>query len=103
MADAPKRFRSFQEFWPYYVAEHSKRLTRGLHFVGTALTLGCPILALAISRWWPLLAMPITGYGFAWTAHFFVERNRPATFLYPAYSLVADFVMFAKMLTGKMG
>ena len=74
-----ERFESFEEFWPYYVGEHAKPLTRTLHFVGT--TCLWPILALAVlvSPWW-LAAAPVAGYGFAWGGHFFVEKNRPATF-----------------------
>ena len=96
------RYASFGEFWPFYVREHSKPMTRTLHFVGT--TLLWPILALAVlvSPWW-LLAAPVAGYGFAWSAHFFVEKNRPATFTYPVWSLVGDFRMYWLMLRGAMG
>ena len=98
-----ERISSFREFWPYYVSEHSRRLTRGLHYVGTGGLFAVLVAALATGRLWLLLLLPVVGYGFAWAAHFFVERNRPATFTYPLWSLGADFVMFGKMLRGQMG
>jgi hypothetical protein len=97
------RFRTFEEFWPYYVREHSHRLNRALHFVGTTGVICCVGAAVVTGSLLPLLAAPICGYGFAWMGHFFVEKNRPATFTYPLWSLRADFVMYAKTLAGKMG
>jgi hypothetical protein len=97
------RVDTFAEFWPHYVREHARPLTRGLHYIGTAGLAVTIVAALTTGhlRW--LLLLPVVGYGFAWTAHFFVERNRPATFTHPLWSLRADFVMFAKMLRGQMG
>ena len=92
---------SYEDFWPYYVSEHSLPTTRTLHFVGTALVLACVALGLLVSPWW-LLAAPVAGYGFAWVGHFFFERNRPATFTYPLWSLRADFRMFRLILLGRM-
>ncbi len=92
---------TYEEFWPYYVSEHSRPTTRTLHFVGTALVLACVALGLLVSPWW-LLAAPLAGYGFAWVGHFFFERNRPATFTYPLWSLRADFRMFRLILLGRM-
>jgi hypothetical protein len=97
-----KRFQSFEEFWPYYVREHSKKLTRQMHFVGTTLAVVSVAGALFASRRWLLLGAPFAGYGPAWISHFFIERNRPATFSYPLWSLQADFVMWSKMLAGTM-
>lgn len=100
-AGTAPRFSSFESFWPHYVAEHAKPLTRWLHFAGTALLV--PVLAAAIlhSPWW-LLAAPVAGYGFAWAGHFFVEHNRPATFRHPYWSLRGDLRMFRLMLAGRM-
>jgi hypothetical protein len=92
--------RTYDEFWPFYLAEHSKPATRLLHYVGTALVFVALALAVATRNWWWLIAMPIAGYGFAWFAHFGVERNRPATFTYPAWSLYSDFRMFFVWLAG---
>lgn len=98
-----QQFRRFADFYPFYLSEHSNRTCRRLHFVGSSLVLGV-VLAVAIgslSPWW-LLSLPLIGYGFAWVGHFFFEHNRPATFTYPLYSLIGDWVMFRDMLVGKI-
>ena len=96
------RFNSFEEFWPYYVLEHSKKTTRRFHFAGTSAALGVIAYGLLSRRYKALLLAPLCGYGAAWVSHFFIEKNRPATFDYPAWSLRGDFVMFAKMVRGTM-
>ena len=95
------RLSSYEEFWPYYVSEHSLSSTRTLHFVGTALVLACLCAGVLGSAWW-FLAAPFAGYGFAWVGHFFFEHNRPATFKHPFYSLAGDWVMYKDILTGKI-
>ena len=94
--------RTFAEFWPHYVRDHSHRGNRRLHFVGTLLVLLLALAAPATGYWWLALALPVVGYGFAWIGHFLLERNRPATFRHPFWSLAADFKMFALMLIGRM-
>lgn len=94
---------SFADFWPYYLREHSKPQTRALHYVGTSLVVVIAVFAVATGRWWWLLAMPVAGYFFAWVGHFGVEKNRPATFKYPLWSLAADWKMWAYWLTGRLG
>jgi hypothetical protein len=98
-----QQFASFAEFYPYYLSEHSNRTCRRLHFTGSALLLGVLLAVLigSLSPWW-LLAIPLIGYGFAWVGHFFFEHNRPATFSYPLYSLLGDWVMFRDMLVGRI-
>ena len=97
-----QRIQSFREFWPFYVGEHANPLNRKLHFIGTTLVLICALTALATQRWWLFALMPVCGYSFAWVGHFIIEKNRPATFKYPVYSLAADFVMYGKMWAGAM-
>ncbi len=98
MADLKSK--SYAEFWPRYLAEHSRPQTRRLHFLGTALAIVLVVLAAALGRWWPLPLAIVSGYAFAWAAHFFVEKNRPATFTHPLWSLVSDFRMFGLWLVG---
>ncbi|MFP4208185.1 MAG: Mpo1-like protein [Wenzhouxiangella sp.] len=94
-------FASFAEFYPYYLAEHADVRCRRMHFIGSWLVLLALVLALIHSPWW-LLAMPLFGYGFAWLGHFLFEKNRPATFKYPFYSLLGDWVMFSDILRGRV-
>lgn len=96
------RFTSFDEFWPYYLQEHAKPRTRALHYVGTTLVFLVAAYAVFSGNLWWLLAMPVAGYFFAWLAHFTVEKNRPATFTYPGWSLMADFKMYFMWLGGKL-
>lgn len=97
-----KRFASFREFYPYYLSEHGHRTSRRLHFIGSCGVLAFLALALVQrdARW--LLAAPACGYGFAWVGHFVFEKNRPATFRHPLYSLMGDWVMFKDILTGRI-
>jgi hypothetical protein len=96
------RIASFREFWPYYVREHKLPITRGLHFVGSTLVLAIVAAAVVTGRPWLLWATPVIGYGFAWVGHFGFEKNRPATFKYPLYSFLGDWVMYGKILSGTM-
>jgi hypothetical protein len=97
-----QRYQSFAEFWPFYVREHSVPACRALHFVGSALAVAVLVAAILYSPWL-LVAVPIVGYGFAWIGHFMIEKNRPASFKYPLWSFIADWKMWALMLTGRMG
>ena len=96
------RYKSLNEFWPFYLKEHQSRLNRQFHFVGTALSLILIVVAVLSLHWEWLWGVPLLGYGFAWTGHFFIEKNRPATFKYPIYSLISDYKMFFWMLRGKL-
>ena len=97
-----REYQSFGEFWPFYLREHSKPRTRALHYAGTSLVIAIAAFALVTGRWLWLLAIPLAGYGFAWIAHFRVEKNRPATFTYPLWSLGADFRMWWLWITGAL-
>ena len=95
-------YSSFAEFYPFYLNEHRNRSCRRLHFVGSTLVLAVIVLAVLSGhlRW--LWLMPLIGYGFAWVGHFAFEKNRPATFKHPLYSLAGDWVMYGQMLRGKI-
>lgn len=92
MSDA--RFTSFREFYPFYLQEHSNRTCRRLHFIGTSSVLTLLLAVVITGNWVWLWAFPVIGYGFAWVGHFVYEKNRPATFKYPLYSFMGDFVMY---------
>jgi len=95
-------FTSFEQFYPYYLSEHSNLTCRRLHFVGSTLVLVTLAWVLVTGNWAMVWLLPLLGYGFAWVGHFFFEKNRPATFTYPWYSLMGDWVMYKDILTGKI-
>lgn len=94
--------KSFAEFWPFYLQEHSNPTNRKLHFIGTSLVHLILIYAIVTQQWNLLWIVPVMGYGFAWVGHFIIEKNRPATFKHPLWSLMGDFKMFYLMLFGKL-
>jgi len=96
-----KKYQSLKEFYPYYLSEHQHPTSRLLHFVGTGLVLVVLGLAIALENYSWLAGIPVLGYGFAWVGHFFFEKDRPATFTYPFYSLASDFLLFFDLLRGK--
>ena len=95
--------RTYDEFWSFYVAEHSKPATRALHLAGTTIGICLLIYFVATGRWYFFPLFFVVGYAFAWFAHFFIEKNRPATFKYPLWSFISDLKMISLMLTGRMG
>jgi hypothetical protein len=94
---------TFAEFWPHYLAEHSKPATRVVHFAATLAWLALLAAGVATRTWWLLALIPFVAYGLAWFSHFFLEKNRPATFQHPLYSLLADHKMAFYMVTGRLG
>lgn len=101
-AQTTERYQSFAEFYPYYLQEHSNPVCRRLHYAGSLLVLAILAYALLSQQWLWLLAMPLAGYGFAWIGHCVFEKNRPATFQYPLYSLMGDWVMLKDAFTGRI-
>jgi len=97
-----QKFSSFNEFYPYYLAEHRHPVCRALHYIGSMLVLCLLAYTLLNQQWHWLWLLPVIGYGFAWLGHFLFEHNRPATFKYPLYSLAADWVMLKDFLTGQI-
>ena len=97
-----ERFRSFSSFYPFYLGEHSNRMSRRLHFIGSWLVLLMLLMAFITRSYAWLVFVPVFGYGFAWVGHFFFEKNRPATFRHPIWSLMGDWVMFKDILMGKV-
>lgn len=93
------RIATYDEFWLHYLREHSKPATRALHYIGTGLSIAA-LFSFVGGEFWALPAAIIYGYGFAWVGHFFIEKNRPATFTYPWWSLISDFRMFWLWIAG---
>ncbi len=98
-----KTLTTFEAFWPFYLGQHSLPATRWIHFVGTTIAALNLVMAVVYLAPFYVLSALFSGYLFAWVSHFFVEKNRPATFTYPAWSFVADWRMWALMATGRLG
>jgi hypothetical protein len=96
-----RNFRSLEEFYPFYLTEHQNTTSRILHFIGTGLVILMIPASLLFHSPLILFLIPVVGYGFAWIGHFFFEKNQPATFKHPVYSLASDFLLFFDLLSGK--
>ena len=102
MNPPPTKFNSFSEFYPFYISEHSNKTSKIVHFIGTCgifILLAATVITKNLNFLW---FVPLSGYGFAWLGHFKFEKNRPASFKYPIYSMTGDFLMFWHLLTGKL-
>jgi hypothetical protein len=97
-----KRFESFKEFYPFYLAEHAHPICRLLHFIGSLVIIALLAFILISQHWVYFIIIPVIGYGLAWIGHFVFEKNKPATFQYPLYSLMGDWVMFKDILFGNL-
>jgi len=102
MTNQTTKFSSFNEFYPFYLKEHSNTVCRRLHFVGSTLVLLILAYVIISADIRFAIALPIVGYGFAWIGHFFYEKNKPATFKYPLYSFIGDWVMYKDILTKRI-
>lgn len=98
-----KEYKTFEEFYPYYLDQHREFGTRVTHFIGTSLFLGILITAIVRQQWVLVPVSIVCAYGFAWVGHFFIEKNKPATFKYPWMSLKGDFKLYFEILLGKQG
>ncbi|PRP89524.1 membrane protein [Planoprotostelium fungivorum] len=101
MSKPSKVYRSWDEFYPFYLTEHSDPVCRGLHVAGTTGVILLALWIIVTGNWFSLWLLPLCGYGCGWTGHFFFEKNKPATFKYPFYSLISDFRMWFDVVTGK--
>lgn len=97
-----ERYRSFRDFYPFYLSEHANRVSRRLHFTGTSIAAGLLIAGFVTGNWWLLGLALVQGYAFAWVGHFFFEHNKPATFKYPAFSLMGDWRLWWDILRRKI-
>jgi hypothetical protein len=97
-----KKYTTLRDFYPYYLTEHQDKTCQILHFIGTSLFFFFLIFAFVSGDLRYLIACPLMGYGFAWVGHFFFEKNKPATFQYPLFSLISDFILYFHILTGQL-
>ncbi len=97
-----KDYKCFADFYPFYLSQHKSKACRRLHFIGSLLIILLVFYVLYSANWPLLYLLPVVGYSFAWAGHFIFEKNTPATFTYPIYSLMADWVMFKDIIIGKI-
>ena len=97
-----ERIKTYKEFYQFYLTEHQDRTCRILHFIGTFLVFALAIAAVYTGQNYLWALVPLMGYGFAWVGHYFYEKNQPATFKYPLWSLISDFKMFFQLLFGRI-
>jgi hypothetical protein len=97
-----KEYKTFNEFYPYYLSQHCNTYYKTLHFIGTSLVIALTISSIVMFDLRLLLYVPLAGYIFAWVGHYFFEKNKPATFKYPLFSLLSDFRMYYELLTLKI-
>jgi len=102
MMTEQSRFQSFAEFYPFYLREHSHPVCRGLHYAGSSLGVVIAVIAIVSAQYLLIIAALVVGYACAWVGHFFFEHNRPATFKYPVWSFMGDWVMLTHFLTGRL-
>lgn len=95
------QFRTFADFYPFYLGEHTNSVSRRLHFIGTSIAFVLLVTALVTQLWWLLAAALVQGYAFAWVGHFFFEHNKPATFKYPRLSFMGDWRLWWEIVSGK--
>jgi hypothetical protein len=95
-----ERYKSFEDFYPYYISEHDHKYTKLMHFIGTSISIYFLIKFILSFNFLFILYALLSGYGFAWVGHFFIEKNKPATFKYPFYSLIGDYKMYLEILQG---
>ena len=101
MSQQEGKFKTFAEFYPFYLQEHSNPVCRMLHYLGSILVLIVLYHSISTGQLINLWLLPVIGYGFAWVGHFFVEKNKPATFKYPFWSFIGDHKMYLEILQGK--
>ena len=97
-----ERYKTFKDFYPYYLSEHDNKYTKLTHFIGTSIGIFFLIQFFLSFNFLFILYALLSGYGFAWVGHFFIEKNKPATFKYPIYSFIGDWVMFKEIITGEI-
>lgn len=93
-----KQYKTLEEFYPFYLSQHTNTVSKVLHFVGTSLVISLIIGSFVTKDFRILLYVPLAGYSFAWVGHYFFEKNKPATFKYPIYSLICDFKMYFDLM-----
>jgi hypothetical protein len=92
----------FNDYYKYYLTLHKNSWNRRLHFAGQLSTLVFILFCLAKSYYLFLVLAPLVVYPFAWSGHFFFEKNEPAAWSNPLWAKYCDLLMCRDMITGKI-
>jgi hypothetical protein len=92
----------FKEYYKYYLTLHQNKWNRRLHALGQITTLLFIALSVQEQQWFLLLWAPFIIYPFAWSGHFFFEKNKPAAWSKPLWAKACDWLMLRDMITGKV-
>ena len=90
------------EYYKMYLTLHQNTTNRRLHVIGQIATIFFILLMIISQNYLMLIFAPFIVYPFAWTGHFFFEKNKPAAFSDPIKAKISDFLMFKDILTGKI-
>ena len=93
---------NFNEYYKHYLTLHQNKWNRRLHALGQFATILFVLACISGSRWGALLVTPFVVYPFAWSGHFFFEKNKPATFSNPLWAKACDWVMLKDILIGRI-
>ena len=70
--------------------------------IGQAVTISYISIVIYLQYWLLLLLAPFVVYPFAWSGHFFFEKNKPAAFKNPLWAKVCDWLMLFDIIRGKV-
>lgn len=93
---------TFKEYYQYYLTLHQNKTCRRLHILGQVATIAYTVFVLYNWYWYLIPLIPFVVYPFAWSGHFFFEKNKPAAFSKPLWAKACDWVMLKDVLTGKL-
>lgn len=93
---------TFKEYYQHYLTLHQNPMCRRLHVLGQLATLAW-LGTIVYKGWWlGILLLPFVVYPFAWSGHFFFEKNKPAAFSRPLWAKACDWVMLKDIITRKI-
>ena len=93
---------NFEEYYQHYLTLHQNKWCRRLHFFGQIATILFVITCILHEIWILLLVSPLIVYPFAWSGHYFFEKNKPAAFKNPLWAKLCDWIMFKDIIIGRI-
>ena len=93
---------TFKEYYTHYLSLHQNKWCRLLHVTGQLATVTYIVYMIYNSMWFGLLGAPFVVYPFAWSGHFFFEKNKPAAWSKPLWAKACDWLMLRDMLLRRL-